>query len=192
MVVEVNTRVFLIHGANGSPGENWFPWLGEKLTSLGIEVIAPQFPIGEKQTLDNWLNLFDQYLPIVDRNTVFVAHSLGPAFVLSLLEAAKTRVRACFFVAPFVGELGIREFDSINSTFTNKSFDWGAIRRNCGAFYVYSSDDDPYVRLEKGEFLTDRLGARMKVIEGAGHFNRSSSYTIFPELLSDISRELGL
>jgi len=192
MVTSVGTRIFLIHGANGSPGENWFPWLNEKLTGLGIEVIAPQFPVEDKQSLENWMAAFDRYLPLVDMDTVFVAHSVGPAFVLSLLESAKVKARASFFVAPFVGDIGIRQFDELNRSFTNRDFDWGEIRRNCNAFYIYSSDDDPYVKLEKGEFLAQKLKARMKVIEGARHFNRAANYTNFPLLLSDIRAELGL
>lgn len=192
MPMAVGTRAFLIHGANGSPNENWFPWLIDKLNALGVEAIAPQFPIEDRQSLQSWLEVFDQYLPVLDRNTVFVTHSLGAAFVLNLLQIYKARVRACFFVAPFVGDLGLPEFDGINGTFTKRSFDWPTIKGSCKAFYVYSSDDDPYVKLDKGEFITDRLGARMKVIESAGHFNRQSNYTIFPDLLSDIMRELGL
>ena len=40
-------KVVIIHGANGSPEENWFPWLKKELETKGIEVIIPQFPGGK-------------------------------------------------------------------------------------------------------------------------------------------------
>ena len=77
---------FLIHGAYGHSEENWFPWLKNKLEKLGHTVYVPKFPTPKGQTLENWMKVFDEYIHLVDENTVFIGHSLGPAFILSVVS----------------------------------------------------------------------------------------------------------
>ncbi|MBI5073039.1 hypothetical protein HZA99_04435 [Candidatus Woesearchaeota archaeon] len=40
----------IVHGTDGHPQENWFPWLKEKLKLYGYEVFVPQFPTPQNQT----------------------------------------------------------------------------------------------------------------------------------------------
>lgn len=177
-------RVFIIHGAYGKPEENWFPWLKEELVKLGCEVVVPQFPTPEGQTLENWTKAFGKFLPLVDESTVFVGHSLGPSFILSLLERVKCR--ACFFVAGVIGLLGNETFDRINRSFVERSFDWKAIGGHCRQFTCFLSDDDPYVPVEKGRVLAEKLGVKPILVHGAGHFNLQAGYTSFPLLLEQL------
>ena len=185
-----NTKVVIIHGAYGHPGENWFPWLKKELEKERVEVYVPKFPTPEGQTLDNWMKVFQEYLDIIDENTIMVGHSLGPAFILNVLEHTDKIIKAAFFVAPFVGLLGNPTFDGINKTFTDKEFDWEKIKSRCRRFYIYSSDNDPYVPLEKGKYLAEKLEAVSKIVKGAGHFNEAAGYTKFELLLNDIKEIL--
>lgn len=181
---------FFIHGAYGNPEENWFPWLKSKLEKLGHEVIVPQFPTPENQAFENWMKVIEPHLSTFSSDTVLVAHSLGPVFAVSLLERISVKIRACFFVAGFTGKLGIEKFDSINATFTEKEFDWEKIKRNCAEFFVYGSDNDPYVPQKMEEEFARNLGTELVLIRGAGHFNEKAGYTTFPRLLEDISQRL--
>ena len=104
------------------------------------------------------------------------------------MERNDCKIAAAFFVAPFVGKLGIRWLDAMTETFVDREFDWGKIKARCSKFFIYSSDDDPYVPLEKGEFLSAKLNARFKIIHGGGHMNDKFGYTEFPLLLSDIRK----
>lgn len=179
-------RFFLIHGAYGGPNENWLPWLAEKLRSYGHEVIVPQFPTPQDQILQNWMSVFSPYLDKVDQDTVFVGHSLGVAFTLSVLEKARIRVRACFLVAGFVGSLNNPHFDPINQSFTNKSFNWNTIRGSAKEFYLFYSENDPYVPLQKGRELAGHLHVPLLVHKNAAHFNASAGFSTFPALLKRI------
>ncbi|MBU0470382.1 MAG: alpha/beta hydrolase, partial [Nanoarchaeota archaeon] len=113
-------------------------------------------------------------------------HSLAPAFILSILEKIKVQVKASFFVSGFIGLLGNNVFDEINETFVTKKFNWEKIKSNCKEFYVYHSDNDPYVPLERGEELAEKLGAELEVVMGAGHFNEKAGYTKFELLFNKI------
>jgi hypothetical protein len=128
-------KIFIIHGAYGHPNENWFRWLKNELEKEGVDVYVPKFPTPKGQTLENWLKVFEKYLWLLDENTIMVGHSLGPAFILNVLELVNKSIRAAFMVAPFVDKLGIPEFDEINKTFTDKEFNWEKIKNNCKRFY---------------------------------------------------------
>jgi len=182
-------KVFIIHGSYGNPYENWFPWLKEKLEKNDNQVIIPNFPTPDNQILENWMKIIIPYFENTNKDVIFVGHSLGPAFILSVLEKINHPIKACFFVAGFIGDLKNTDFDKINNTFTNKSFDWKKIRENCPRFIIINSKDDPYVPLEKGKELANNLNTELIIFEKAGHFNESSGFTKFPELLEMIEKE---
>lgn len=188
----MGVNVFIIHGAYGSPNGNWFPWLRSELKKLGIEVFVPTFPTPEGQNLENWLKAFEEYKGQINEKTLFVGHSLGPAFIMNLLEPLEHPVLAAFFVSGFTGLLGLPEFDDINKTITHRDFDYSRIRRNCNNFFIYNSDNDPYVPLEKGRQLAKNLGGKFTIINDGGHINAEAGYREFPLLLKDIRNFLDI
>lgn len=184
------TNIIIIHGTGGDPNRNWFPWLKSELEKLDCRVFVPKFPTPKNQSLENWLKVFKDYEQNLDENSIVVGHSLGPAFLLSILENLKHPIKAAFFVAGFTGLLNNLEFDELNKTFTTKSFNWVKIRNNCKRFYVINSNNDPYVPLEKGKFLAKNLGTELIVLKNAGHINTEAGYTKFDFLLEKIKHEL--
>ena len=180
-------KFIIIHGAFGSSRENWFPWLRHKLEHLGNEVIVPDFPTPQGQSIDIWMHELNKKAPEIDSETIFIGHSVGCAFILSVLEKLKCRVKACYFVAGFIGPLGI-DLDKINKPFAQKNFDWEKIKANCEKFVLFNSDNDPFIAPAKGEELKAKLGdkAELVVVAGAGHFNKKSNYTEFPLLFDKI------
>jgi len=182
-------NIFIIHRSYGGPDENWFPWLKSELEKLGCRVFVPKFPTPENQSLENWLKVFDDYKQHLDKNSIVVGHSLGPAFLLSVLEKLDKPIKAAFFVAGFTGLLN-HPIDELNKSFVDKSFDWQKIKQNCKKFYVFHSDNDPYVPLEKGKELANNLDIDLIFVKNAGHFNKDSGYTKFDLLLEKIKKEL--
>ena len=178
-------KAIIVHGSYGSPEENWFPWLKKELEKRGFEVFVPKFPTPEGQSLQNWLRDFEQYKKHLGPETILIGHSLGSSFILRILESGG-RAKAAFLVAGFTGKLGDRKFDRINRTFTEPEFNWKKIMENCPSFTVFHSDNDPYVPLEKGKELAEKLGTEPVIMEGAGHFNAKAGYTKFPRLLLEI------
>ena len=180
-------NVFLIYGVGGDRQENWFPWLKRELESLGCNVIYPMFPTPENQTLGSWLAVLDKYLDDLTPDSIVVGHSLGVAFLLNVLE--KHRIKAAFFVAAVSGPLE-NKFDEIMKTFSHRKFNWDLIRKNCGHFRVFHSDNDQYIPFKKAEDLAMRLCADLMLVKGAGHINEQAGYTKFPLLLDEIRKEL--
>ena len=178
----------MFHGVEGHPRENWFPWLKEKLESQGHSVFIPQFPTPDNQTLTSWKEAFKEYEKNIDESTILIGHSLGVPFALDVIE--RHPVKAAFLVAGFIGKAENR-FDEGMKTFAQRDFDWDSIKRNCGNFKIYHSDNDPYLSVDKAERIADRLNVKIRLIKGAGHFNEASGYTRFETLLTDIESALS-
>ena len=183
------TNIFIIHGAYGNPDENWIPWLKQELEKLGCNVITPVFPTPENQSLDSWRQAFKDFVQYLDKDSIVIGHSLGPAFILDQLEKLDHPIKAAFFVAPFISELNNPEFDEINKTFY-RDFNWEKIKQNCENFYLFQSDNDPYVPIKKAEELSEKLGVNYTLVKNAGHFNESAGYKKFDLLLEKIKEQL--
>jgi predicted alpha/beta hydrolase family esterase len=96
----------IIHGTYGNPDENWFPWLKTELEKIGYQVYAPIFPTPENQNLEAWLKVIGDLHNNIGAKTIFIGHSVGASFILSILESLDLPVRAAFFSFRFFGFIG--------------------------------------------------------------------------------------
>lgn len=182
-------NVFIIHGTAGHPKENWFPWLKERLEKIGCTVIVPQFPTPENQTLETWFKVFDQYKDQYTTETILIAHSLGGAFALRILENYPVKIRAAFLVAAPIGVRPIKNWDG-DQPFIGKPFDWAAIKSHAEKFVVFHSEDDSMVGIGNGIELAKKLDAEFVRVPNAGHFNAQAGYTKFDLLHEKIKETL--
>lgn len=176
----------LFHGTAGNPDETWFPWLTKELHKRGHKVIAPKFPTPVGQKLKAWLAIARDYEPLFDENLVLIGRSAGAAFIPSLLEEIKPKkpIRAAFLVAGFCSDLHLPAFKLVLDTFVEKKFDWPLIKRRSEKFFVYQSDNDPYVKEKYGLELAKNLGVEMRLFHGSQHFWDSK----FPPILEEIEK----
>ncbi|KKU75413.1 MAG: hypothetical protein UY01_C0013G0003 [Candidatus Nomurabacteria bacterium GW2011_GWB1_47_6] len=181
------SNVFIFHGTEGHPQENWFPWLKEKLEEKGHKVFVPQFPSPPvvPAKIAEWFEVLKDYEKEINEDTVIIGHSLGGVFALRVLEKLEHPVKAVFLVGAPIGVRPIRNYDR-DSSFSGFDFDWQAIKRNAGHFVVFHSDDDPSVGLDNGRELSKNLGVPLSFVPNAGHFNTKAGYTQFPELLEKL------
>jgi predicted alpha/beta hydrolase family esterase len=179
-------KVIIIHGTEGNPQENWFPWLADQVRLLGHRAIVPSFPTPENQNVKTWQAAFDKQAGPLDRHTILVGHSLGAGFILRMVEEAKEPVLGTFLVSGFIGALGLADFDPLNAPFFERPFNWERIRTNAGIIRVYNGDNDPYVPLEKGQELAHNLGVELTVINNGGHINASAGFVKFERILDDL------
>jgi uncharacterized protein len=180
-------NVFIFHGTEGHPEENWFPWLKGELESRGCNVFVPQFPSPPvvPAKVGEWLDILKEYESKIDENAILIGHSLGGIFTLRILEKLAHPVRAAFFVGTPIGIRPISNYKR-DEAFSGFSFDWEAIKRKAGHVGVFHSDDDPYVGLENGQALARNLGVELSFVPNAGHFNAKAGYTEFPALRDEV------
>lgn len=80
----MSKRVFIIHGWDGHPDEQWFPWLKKELEQRGFEVYVPQMPKTEEPRIDIWVPYLRGLVGRPDQDTYFVGHSIGPQAILDI------------------------------------------------------------------------------------------------------------
>jgi uncharacterized protein len=178
-------NVIIIHGTGGYPEENWFPWLKGELEKLGSTVFVPQMPNPEKPSLDAWMETFQGLSANIDEGTIIIGHSLGGALTLRILEEIDTTIRAAFLVASPAGVPPTKNWET-DLPFVKDSFDWDTIKEKAKHFTVFHSDNDPFVSLDNGKLIAEKLGVELTFVPNAGHFNVDSGYKAFPMLLERI------
>lgn len=176
-------KALLLHGAYGTPDENWLPWLKLQLETLGFSVIVPAFPTPEGQNLAAWMDIVEPHLQDLEPESILVGHSIGATFLLSVLERLKGPVNAAVLVAGFISNLDNATFDRINSSFYNKEFDWHKITSAAHKIIALHGDNDPYVSQKHAAELAGKLGVETHYIPAGGHLNEAAGFTHFAELL---------
>ena len=176
-------NVFIFHGTEGYPEENWFPWLKEKLKARGLKVFVPKFPSPPivPAKISEWFDVLKEYEKYINEETILVGHSLGGVFTLRILEKLEHPVEAVFLTGTPIGIKPILNYERDNS-FSGFDFDWDKIKANAKHFVIFHSDNDPYVGLENGKELAKKLGVEPTFIPNAGHFNKKTGYIKFDEL----------
>jgi predicted alpha/beta hydrolase family esterase len=183
----MTNNVFIFHGTEGYPEENWFPWLKEKLEAKGCKVFVPQFPSPPvvPAKISEWFLVFEKYEEYLNGDAILVGHSLGGVFALRVLEKIKQPIKAVFLTGTPIGVKPITYYDR-DVSFSGFDFDWQNIKNKAKHFSVFQSDNDPYVSLGNGEQLAKELGVKLTFIPNAGHFNKKAGYLSFSELLGKI------
>jgi len=176
-------NIFIFHGTDGYPEENWFPWLKQELEQKGCKVFVPQFPSPPivPAKIAEWFDVLKKYEQDINKDTILVGHSLGGIFTLRILEKLTHPVKAAFFVGTPIGVQPIKNYDRDND-FSGFSFDWESIKKKAADFVVFQSNDDPYVGLENGKELSKNLGVELSFVPNAGHFNKRAGYLKFEKL----------
>jgi len=183
----MKSNVFIFHGTEGYPEENWFPWMKEKLEAEGCDVIVPQFPSPPivPAKISEWFDVLKNYEKDITENTILIGHSLGGIFTLRVLEKLNHPVKAAVFVGAPIGVKPILNHDR-DKAFSGFDFDWENIKSKAKNFIVFQSDTDPYVGLGNGKKLAESLGVELAFVPNAGHFNKKAGYTQFPDLLEKL------
>ncbi len=186
---------FIIHGLVGKPFENWFPWLEGKLSENKLRCIVPQFPTPVQQNYTNWENLLNYYkdLGFIDKNTVFIAHSIGSIFVAKYVLVNKISIKGLVSVSGFNNFIsGMDEFDNMNKSFYLDNSELSKLKKHTDFIHCFISENDPHLPIEKLKEFPEIIGGDLHVIPNGGHFNLAAGYDKFNEIYNIIETVEGL
>lgn len=173
----------IIHGSFSSPFNNWFGWLYHELSKEDIEVIAPQFPTGDKQNYTNWSKLLNHYkdLGLINDNTIFIGHSVAPIFIIKYLIENEIKVKKLVFVSGFNYAKVNPQYDTVNESFFTDDVE--KIHDFCDDIICFYSNNDPYIKYEDLKAFSNKVASIDYEIKDGGHLNSEFGYDKFEKIL---------
>jgi uncharacterized protein len=186
--------VYLIHGWEGYPENNWFPWLKTNLENQGIKVVVPAMPDSDNPKKDVWVQYLKDLAPDPDSDTYFVGHSMGCRTILRYLEdlPGVIKVGGVVLVAGWVTvamwEGRTEEETKVIEDWIQPAMNFEKVRQHSPSFTAIFSDNDPFVPSENQEAYREGLHAEIIVKKGMGHFSDDDKITELPEVLSALNK----
>ncbi len=171
-------RAVFLHGTDGSPEGNWFPWLKAKLEAAGYEVWAPLLPGNDAPNRETYGDfLFGSGWDFTDN--IVVGHSSGAVELLNLLMDKRCpRIKLAVVVSAWTGGIphgypaDTHIFDHL---FPPKGFKFRAIRAKADKIVFLHGSDDPYCPVDQGWDLASRLKAPITIVPNGHHLGAQFS-----------------
>lgn len=173
-------HVVILHGYGVSPEKMWFPWIHAELERIGLAVNIPAMPDPLRPDYKRWERAALEPVRRMTSRSLLVAHSLGGAFALRMLERhAKERIRAAILVSPlFASPFPAKQVLG----FFGYTIDWWTVRERAQEFVVLQAKDDPLVPFDHAFRYQEALDADLKMFPKGGHFTGKK----FPYLLKTV------
>ena len=180
-------RVYIIHGYNASPSDHWFPWLHKELSRIGVEAVVLNMPDSSNPEPEEWLVYLELEIQEIDKNTFFVAHSLGCVSLLKYLNSLEhnTEIGGMVLVSGFVSPL--ENIPELNG-FVEDALDFNTLISASENRIVIGAIDDPIVSYVHTKELSKALRAELHQLEEGGHFLGMNGYTKLPVVLEALKK----
>lgn len=179
--------IFIPGNGGGGPNDNWFPYLKEKFESLGIQVIASEFPDNIIARESSWIPFLKNVLK-ADEQSILIGHSSGA--IAAMRYAEKNKILGSVLVASYHTDLGMA--NEVESEYFNRPWDWEAIKRNQQWIVQFASLNDPWIPIQEARFVHEQLKSEYHESFHDGHFGGNVEKLDFPELLESVKAKLTL
>ena len=185
--------VYIIHGWGGSPKEEIHKWLKSELEKNGFKVNALKMPNSETPRIEEWIPFLQKNIPVLDKQTYLVGHSIGCQAILRYLETLpkETKVRKVILIAPWINLLDTAyenpdEEKKIAKPWIETPINWEKCKSHTKHFTAIFSDNDFCVPLSDKEIFRKKLNAKIIVEHNKGHFTMEDNVDKVPSALSSI------
>lgn len=184
-------NAIILHGTDGDPGHNWFPWLKRKLETKGYKVWAPLLPGNHTPNR----SVYNDFLLGADwdfKDGIIIGHSSGAVSALNLLMDKRCpKVKLAVLVSAWRGGVPLR-YEKGNQQFVNlfppDGFDFKLIKQKADKIKFLHSKNDPYCPLKDAQYLANELDANLTVVDHGVHLG--SEYTKLPDVWKIINPSL--
>jgi len=165
-------KILTLPGYLGSDEEHWQSYWEQELDNISRVEQADW----ESPKLNVWLDALNTVIQNSDEPTILVAHSLACSLVNHWANTYESnKVCGALFVAP-------ADVDSAKHTpEIIRNFAPMPLNKLKFPSIVISSNNDPYVALERAEFFADAWGSQLLNVGALGHINSESNLKSWEE-----------
>lgn len=178
-------QAVLLHGTGGSNSDYfWFADTKAYLESKGYEVWWPLLPHTNKPKLEESLAFVEENMPVLDEESIIIAHSSGCPLVLSLLENNFMHVKQVVLVAGFYEPLDENVDAGLSLLMLPEDgFDYDRILGSANEIVLVNSDNDPWGCTDKqARPVAEALDAKFVLAKGMGHMGSGTFNQPMPKL----------
>ena len=182
-------QVYIIHGWSGSPKNFWLDWLGKELDKRGIKAVLPKMPDTDMPIIKSWVEHLASIVGRPGEDVYFVGHSIGCQTIFRYLETINSKVGGVICVAGWFNlpNLETEEEKNIAKKWLETPIDFEKIKSKVkNQIVAIFSDDDPDVPLSDSEEFKNKLGSKIIVEHGRGHFSDDSNTKELPVVLDEL------
>ncbi len=137
---EQKPNFVLLHGFQGSPKANFFPWLKAELEKRGFTVSVPDLPNSKKPSEHEQVRYVLQHCKF-DENTIMLGHSLGAVVAMKVLEKLESPIAGLVLAGGFISP-NFKDHDRIFADKFNWKFDFKKIKKQAGAITILHDPND--------------------------------------------------
>lgn len=190
-------KIYLVHCWDGTSTDGWYPWIEKELKSDTTEVIKFDMPNTSSPKINEWINMLDSQVNILNEDTFFIGHSIGCQTILRYLQTKNpTKIGGILFVAPWLDLLpkAIEDEKSYNIArpWLDTAIDFNKIKQFTNNIYCIFSDDDYFVSLDQEKDFKNKLDAKTVIVKQKGHISEDDNVYELPEILEICKRMLEL
>ena len=179
-------RAVILHGTDGSPSANWFPWLKQQLEQRDYAVLVPDLPQNHtpnRQTYNDFL--LEQDWDFADN--LIVGHSSGAVSILNLLMDDRFPTIKCGVLVGAWAHMEETDLDweQFKDLFPPNGFDFAAIKKKCEKLLLVHAENDPYCPVKQAHWLAEQTNSELVLVPGGQHFSfaLNPKYKEFPKLV---------
>lgn len=178
-------QAVLLHGTDGSDTDYfWFGDTKKYLDTHGYRIWWPLLPHTERPQLEENLDFLENNMPLLDEESIVIAHSSACPLVMTHLQCRKNPLKQVILVSGFYKPIDDEGFSEL--MLQNEEYDWSAIKSSAKEIIFINSDNDPWGCDDKqARPVAEKLGAKFVLAEGQGHMGSGSfnqPYREFPLL----------
>ncbi|NUF79674.1 serine hydrolase family protein [Snodgrassella sp. ESL0323] len=161
-------RIFIVHGFQSSPQDNWFDWLATQIRPTGAEVTVPLMPQPDYPQAAQWQQTLDKLIGQPDEQTFLIGHSLGVITLLQFLSRHKpVRLGGLILVAGFAAHLP--RLQILDGYIDASQPDFAVLQQISMPVHSIISTNDPYVPEAASNDIAHALHSSIQYIPDGGH-----------------------
>lgn len=179
-------RAVILHGTDGKPTDQWFPWLKGELEDNGYQVFVPLLP--QNHTPNR--RIYEKFLRESEwdfSDNVIIGHSSGATTILNLLSVDWfPKQKAVVLVGTFLNEKLTQNADWVEEgqfkDLFRKEYDPKVIKSKAESFIFVHGSDDPYCDIDDARQLCESLGGEFIIVKNGHHLGGGSGIVDLPQL----------